>query len=486
MADFKKMRLGLSPVDYTPVFPYSYQAGNGIFLDAPADNVEWRFQAEKSAVITQLGFRVRLTTGQPPTYRVSIQGISNGEANGVIAGSGNFTPGPTYSETSWAYLWSWVNITPTALTQGNFYAIVIDYVSGTINLSNMIEILHSLSGVSYKHFPGAATGAQLFDAHPLFGLKDSTGEVYGNPAQAAYTSSAKQLLQHPQERAIAFTLPLGFGTDFKIAGIQFVGELPTGVDSSTYSLTIYDGQFVIGQLTLARGLKSEGNQPHYTGNTTIFFFDESTLAGLQFGRTYYISIQNNSAAMGSLSWDYFAVLDSDMQEGWPGGQYFFMATRDISTQATDDFAPGDWTIDRSARPICEFILSEWGGPGINVDGAHLKFTPAWNDNVFIQHADDQINKTPDVGSFEPHESYGVPIGNCIESYSGYLTAEVYANPDAERSENYLIVPEQNIEDLKVINLEPWEDGLYELVFRLRAKHGSPYYKEVTRFLKVIT
>ena len=350
----------------------------------------------------------------------------------------------------------------------------------------MIEIEFTLSGTNFRHFPGATTGSQLSSSHPIFGLKDSEGEVFGNPLRVSYDYLGAIDLPHPREHAIAFTLPAGFGTEFKIAGIQIIGEMPTGADATTFNVTLYDGELVIGQTTMHTGVPHYGSHGNWGGNSYIFLFNESTLAKLVFGRQYYISVRANSAAMASLSWTHFLTPDSDDHEGWPGGQYFHMATRDTSAQATDEETPTEWQQDFSKRPICEFILSEWGGPGYNVDGAHLKFTPAWNDNVLIQHADDQINNTPNVGDYEPHESFGVPIGNCIESYSGYLTVEVFANPDAERTENSLIVNETDIQDLKVINLEPWEDGVYELVFRLRAKYSSPYYKEVTRFLRVIT
>jgi hypothetical protein len=490
MADFKNMRIGLCPIDCNPTFPYAGQAGNTIFLDGAADRVEYRFQAEKSATIVRLGFRVATTAGNPPSYIVSLQGITNGEANGVIAGSATFTPPAAFSANDWRGKWIWVDITPTSVTQGNFYAMVIQYSSGTVNISNMIEILTSLDGTDYKRFPGVAAGTAASLAtssyHPIFGLKDSDGEVYGSPLQTSYTYTNQIELPYPKQQAIAFTLPAGFGTEFKVAGIHIMGALPTGANTTTYKVELFDGQDVISNLTMYRGLQTEDNHPDWAGNAFIFYFDESTLASLIFGRTYYISIQNNDAAMASLSWDYFTVLDADDQEGWPGGQYFAMANRDISSQETDEETPNEWQLEYSKRPLCEFILSEWGGPGLDIEGAHLKFTPAWNDNVLIQHADDRINKTPDLGAYEPHESYGLPIGNCIESYSGYLTVEVYSNPDTDRSENSLIVNEKNIEDLKVINLEPWEDGVYELVFRLRAKRGSPYYKEVTRFLRVIT
>jgi hypothetical protein len=224
---------------------------------------------------------------------------------------------------------------------------------------------------------------------------------------------------------------------------------------------------------------SLGEHPQYKGNNLTFMFDAGDLPALKFGHRYIISIYNNDDSMGDLSWDRLMVDDSDIAEAWPGGDYVHFAYK------TD--GESNWNFSLNQRPLVDFIIREWGAPGQGVEGAHLKFTPKWNDNVFVQHADDQINNTPEQASTsEPHESYGVPIGEAIESYSGYLTVEVWSNPDTDFSEDFLITPETNIEEVKVINLEPWEDGVYELVFRLRTARGSEYYEEVVRYLQVIT
>lgn len=494
MADFKDMVFGLCPKDYTYSFGLARQAGNYKFMSAPSSVIEWRFQAEASCSVNAFGFRRDGVYGTPPVYNISLQGIANGVANGVKATAADFRPDRTWDDVT---PWFWISVPPTTIVRGQYYAIVLEYVSGAVSIRNMLSVLVSLSGGAGHRFPGVATssGGQLQGSFPIYAYKDTEGNVYGNPVRTSYSYLNSLDYTYPDKQGVMFEFPLGFGQEFQIAGMVFFGEPPEGGENTTYTMALYDAApqvvqdeegnpvetvdgTLLTQVSFGADQRSWDLHPNYKGNSMVYMFDASELPVLQFGHRYIVSLFCNDESMDSLSLDRIRVDDSDIAEAWPGGDYAYLAYWD------DD--ESTWKFDKSQRPLVDFIIRDWGAPGEGISGAHLKFTPKWNDNLFVQHADDAINITPELASdAEQHESYGVPIGEAIESYSGFDTVEVFANPDAGFNEDYLVMSERKIEEAKVVNLEPWEAGLYRLVFRLRATRGSDYYKDVERYLRVI-
>lgn len=106
---------------------------------------------------------------------------------------------------------------------------------------------------------------------------------------------------------------------------------------------------------------------------------------------------------------------------------------------------------------------------------HVKFFPRFNDGVFVQHADDQINDG--TGSGEPHENARTPIGEAIESYQGVSTVEVLIDGG-------VLYSERPIEQLKVVTWTPECYATYDLEFRLRAKEGSSTYVSIHQYVHI--
>jgi hypothetical protein len=63
---------------------------------------------------------------------------------------------------------------------------------------------------------------------------------------------------------------------------------------------------------------------------------------------------------------------------------------------------------------------------------------------------------------------------------------VFRDPDTDRSPDFILFPETPIEQIKLIKWDPWVDGTFEIVFRLRAVAGSEFFEEVVRYVRVIT
>ena len=107
----------------------------------------------------------------------------------------------------------------------------------------------------------------------------------------------------------------------------------------------------------------------------------------------------------------------------------------------------------------------------------MKIVPEYNDNAFIQHADDQINDGS--GSGNDHENERTVIGSAIESYQGFLTVEVFMDGGKLYSERLC-------ETLKVIPVDTssYNNQTIHFVFRLRTAWGSGAYYDVDQYVYI--
>jgi hypothetical protein len=474
MAHFEHARLELMPVLSAPV--RSLVLSDFSFIWAVGSKIEFIFQVEEPITVSHLGFAYAGAANLPPKQRVSLQGVDpSGQADGVTITQQIYEPPPAGMDT-WKDQFIWVPVPPASVSRGQFLAMVIEYSSGLVNNSNYSTYYSYFVGTSSSRgvFPYTAdnplgTRIKRFD-RPIFGYRSVT-KVYGFPMfdieELEYSA--------PAQKGMAFTLDVGFGDFFKVAGAVLQIQ-PTTSTNQGFAMVLYQNQTELGRVAMDTDWKQTST--FIDDRIYQLLFDEATLAQLSFGQQYILAVVPLFVTTGMRLTT--SVCASNLEVGgFPGGPNMYLVERDGPGQA--------WSHQIAKRPLMDLIISEWGAPLEERVGPHMKLTPKYNDPHFVQHADDQIeNNILEIPEgVEPHEFPGVPIGNALESYSGYDTVEVFKDPDVARSIEFLIHPEQPLEQLKFLQWDPYENGTFEIVFRLRAAEGSATYREVIRYVRVI-
>ena len=322
-------------------------------LDENGDKCFWVFQAPEAATITGAGFKYDSRTGTPPTYRISLQGVSatDGSPDGTVLGGGSpasvtFTPP---ADATWNSTWREQTFTNSyTCTRGQLIALVIEYSSGTINGSNCSVIAHGApsSNIETSVLPYSGTynvtGTALskFEA-PAF-LVRSASKVYGRPIlntnKDLYSSDST-----PDEYACRFVIDSGWCSTYKVAGIR--AGIRTGAGSKTMKVQLYDGTTVLQTITI------DSDQLGSTvehGRVIEVLFTDSTLSTLTAGNTYRIGFQPQETSTNFALYSYEANAASDLA-AWPGGSNCYLSTR------TD---AGAWTDATTKRPLFELIMSD--------------------------------------------------------------------------------------------------------------------------------
>lgn len=343
-----------------PFPPVSAPSYTTFTLNESADAVEVVFMADEAATITKLGFRYGSRTGTPPTFKISLQGVTGaGVPDGTIKGGGSpasktFTPP---ADTTWNSAWQWITLDNSyTCTRGELLALVIKYDSGTIDGSNNSSFTELINGGTVanalpymiQNNNGTRTLRPLL---PVFGYA-SASKVFGCPsethvAQAIFGSSGT-----PDEIGTKFTVP-GSGT-FTVGAVEFFAAMNPG---GTADVTLYDtdGTTVLQRVTIDTDASSSSSFARW-----VVPFDETTLSALTLGSTYTLSI----APSGTITVYGLEVDAAADWDAWPGGQDWVYRTR------TD---AGAWT-DNTARRLFlaahvkDVTSSGGGGGGIIVPG----------------------------------------------------------------------------------------------------------------------
>jgi hypothetical protein len=308
-------------------------------------------QAGTADAITHIGFRHTSTTGTSPTYKCSVQGVNvSGQPDGTIKGGG--TPASaTFSPSSlgWAAnTWNWVALdNPYTPTRGEFISLVVTYDSGVVSGANFSNIAYFISeptlALAYPiDFQAAWTkrsGQSVLAYKTAAGIG---GFVLQSNTQLNYQSGSS-----PNEYGVKFTLPSGWATTCKIAGIRLLLTLPA---ASTVVVSLYDGggasdTTVLNTVTIDGDYSGSGNRQHELR------FADATLATLTFGNTYRIGIRAGSAVNTTI---YYAdVAASTDFQSWPMGDNACWTSR----------AGGNWTDLATRRPFGALILDDITGGG---------------------------------------------------------------------------------------------------------------------------
>lgn len=323
-------------------------------LDASTDAAEWLFDAQEAATITKLGFRLTSKTGTSPTFKISLQGrTSGGVPDGTIKGSGS-PASATFTVTSiTAGDWTWITLDNSyTCTRGEKLAIVIAYDSGTIDGSNNIAVTvaHDAFGVRYG-FPiaiqnNAGSRTRVGSAAPLYGYASSS-RTFGFPIKA-FTETQYSSDSTPDEYALGFAIPSGFGATMQIGGVRITGRCSAA--SKSLLVTLYDGTTSLQTVTF----DTDDFIAAASGFRSIeFIFDETTLSTLTVGSMYRLAFAPQDTGHNFALCVIETSTASDL-DAFPGGTDFVLSTRTNS---------GSWDADSTTkRPVAEFLIDDFTEP----------------------------------------------------------------------------------------------------------------------------
>lgn len=339
------------------IFPY-YGGSigfNNFTLNQSTDQHEVIFAAAVNEPITRLLVRLGTITGSSPTYKISLQGVDgSGNPDGTIKGGGS-PASKTFNPTSLGWTAGAVNV----LALDNSYtpsfaerlAIVVAYDSGTINTSNCASFTNWITTAgqawSFPYSIQNDNGTRSKQSNlPIYGY-GTASSIYGNPIQTI-NSHLFSSASNPNEYAMKFTLPAGWGDTFQTRLFQHLFNVAV---NGTISVKLYDGGGA-SDTTVIQSVSFDSDQlsgtPQRLGESV---FDTTTLATLNMGGTYRLSFGPTTATnMTVYSMDVANVADWD---AFPGEQNVCLSTRN----------GGNWT-DVLTRKLygCKPVLSDLTKP----------------------------------------------------------------------------------------------------------------------------
>lgn len=360
MADALNLGIAALPSRMRPDSP----SASNHTLDASNDGVGWVFQAPNAAPITHVGFRVGARTGTPPTYVATLEGVDTGTGapDGSDIGSGSptaktFTPP---ADTTWDGTWQWIQLTnPYTPTRGQFLAATVRHSSGTVDGSNNITVTSGFSGTLGLVDGGAPYALTLTAGswakaaiYAVFGVRTASTR-YGRVLTGGFNTRSASTVGHRQ--ALKFTLPAEWGDTFKVVGFSYNGSIAQTSGRAPVA-ALWSAGGVLQNVTLDSDI-ARSPQTAYRGGTV--YFDESSLATLTFGTTYYIGLEVADATNAGVLLNGVQLGSSDDLLAYPLGTSAHLATFDGSS----------WSDDQTVRPDVELILADWtepsgGGGGI--------------------------------------------------------------------------------------------------------------------------
>lgn len=347
MAAVHRGRIG-APADLD--FILSFAFANMVF-DGSGDKCAFIFQSETTDAITHLGYRHGLRIGTPPTMQISLQSVdtTTGAPTGTVLGGGSpasatFTPP---ADTTWDGTWRKIALANSYTpTRGQVLAIVVEYSSGTIDGSNGMSATYDWGPDNGGMFPRSAintagTWAQQSRIPPYAYYTASA--CFGQPVESV-TQTTYLPSSTPDEYALRFALPAGWGDTYAVMGFRGFVKSPGTASSPTFTATLYDtdGSTALQSLTL--DVPPMGTSA--TGRIVEFIFDEATLSTLSFGSAYRIGITT------TVQNTYLTTVDADTATeaaAFPWGGDFYLSTRADA---------GAWTDDTTKRPAMELILAD--------------------------------------------------------------------------------------------------------------------------------
>lgn len=288
------------------VMPESLFAGNTTAqaLSASTTKTGTVFTARESIAVDRLGFAYNTKTGTSPIYRISLQSVdASGNPSGTILGatagaSATFDPNPfSGGSVVWFILGESADV-----IAGNKYAIVVEYSSGTVNVSNFMSVSYQLNQIVNSYdmsyaYPLTNTGswAKSTGGNPLY-LYGTSTDTFGLPISGARVA---QTFTNTSEMGFKFAIPAPFegAATFRLRGLDFLSNSAAG---DTWTVKLYSG----GGASDTTDIDSVSVDtdcfvsPTTAARRQIFFDDTPPV--LEFGATYRLGFNNSDTTTHSI------------------------------------------------------------------------------------------------------------------------------------------------------------------------------------------
>lgn len=368
MADVKLLRIGFNHFQLG-ISAVSFQNHT---VDASNEGTAYVFQVPSASAITGFRHRYGVRTGTPPTYVATIESlvVTTGLPDGTDVGGGSptaktFTPP---ADATWDGLFQEVTFTNSYTPSvGQLVCVTIRYSSGTIDGSNNSSFQRNINNFAmfsadmpYPLTNSAGTWSKYNSGgYPAVALVTAAGNI-GTPLLSFYTTSSASTVGH--RHAVKFTLP-GTGTTYKLRGIRFAGAIANGASKAPI-LGLWSASSLLQDITLDSDV---GGAPITSRSVRDYFFNESSLATLTGGTTYYVGLEVADAANGQVELEGCQLASAADGGCYPGGQNnFHLATYDGAA----------WSDDKTVRPVGELILEDVtepaGGSGGVIGGPNMR------------------------------------------------------------------------------------------------------------------
>lgn len=319
------------------------------------------FSMPRAETITHLGYRQGVTTGTPGTnnFRATLMDLDSSGLPNADIGSTATTFTPTGGDDG---TWKWITLANSyAATRGQYLASVFDTVSADNSHNISIwqyDTQFYTNGLPYyaTHNGSAWSKVSTTARAPIWGLKCSSGNVYGTPVASSTTSTTNT---SGNRVAAKFTLPAGWGSTFKVLGFRVRTTAPQA--SGTFGVGIWNAAGTL--LQGATGYDSDYSASPSAPNLNLtYYFTDTTLATLDFGTAYYIGLQSAGTHVRMSTFDLAASGDA---VALPLGGNVCLSTWNGSA----------WSDTATAIPAIDLILDDItepsggsGGPVMLVNG----------------------------------------------------------------------------------------------------------------------
>lgn len=282
-------------------------------FDTVGDFIGMMFRLDEDATITTVGVRQStrvnsVYSSTPPpqpnafigTVRIGIRTIDN--TNGLpsttwVGGSSNYV-----DVSSWTAANDNTFVTVTlpsnaSLSRGVPYCVYAEYVTapsgtfstvGSVSLSNQFS--SSVLNSSYPYTVTETTVGTNKTAGAGFGpwLIRSSTKTYGNPIASFETASIRQDTT-PDEIGLGFTMPSGFGSNYKISQALLQIATVGNTSGGTFDIVLYEGTTALQTTTI------DINEVAGVGSTRRYDLPfDVTLSSLTPGTEYIIAVKPNS------------------------------------------------------------------------------------------------------------------------------------------------------------------------------------------------
>jgi len=326
-------------------------------LSASGHKVGALFIAPKTGTISQIGFS-QVRVGTSPTFEARLETVSSNLPSGTLFGTDTKTA--TFSDATGAGAWYKKSLTANAsVTKGDLLAVVIAYVSGTIDGSNNLVVGRSvtnaagfptfLAPVGVSHNGTSWSTAQV---PPTMALYYDDGTIVSGYPTYDIASFNFNSGSAADEFANKFTAPFAGTMSGVIVSLSFAA-------SSSATVTLYDSNSsVVYEQTVTPSMVT-------SGSNGMVYIPFAANTEIDHGAVYRVAVKANNAnnlTMHTIKWN------STVERNYGCG----------IMQGSSRADAGAWTDTALTTYHIYPVMSQIVAPTATIEGVE---TDIWNDTM---------------------------------------------------------------------------------------------------------